>query len=197
MLKKIGVIAACALAVLAVGAVAAGAASRYLITSTHQIKPNVLSQLRSRGPSGPRGPQGAPGAAGAAGAAGGFSAANVSQVAGPVSDMCPGGDGTCEVGSSVAACPAGAVALAGGFDGDGAPPVDATIAYDKPLGASAWEIIIANDGAVETTFNTVVTCAGSGVGSLARARRTAAASLSVSQRTQLASDLADVRAEHK
>lgn len=200
MLKKIGLSAAGALAVLAVGAVAAGAASRYLITSTHQIKPNVLNQLRSHGRSGPRGPQGpqgAPGAAGAAGAAGGFSAANVSQVTGPVSDMCPGGDGACEIGSSVATCPAGAVVLAGGFDGDGAPPVDATIAYDKPLGANAWEIIIANDGSVETTFNTVVTCAGSGVGSLARARRTDATTLSTSQRAQLASDLADVRAQHK
>jgi hypothetical protein len=111
--------------------------------------------------------------------------------------MCPGGDGACEIGGSVATCPAGAVVHAGGFDGGGAPPVDATIAYDKPLGTNAWEIIMANDGSVETTFNTVVTCAGSSSGSLARARRTDAASLSASQRTQLGTDLADVGAQHK
>ncbi len=49
----------------------AAAASHYLISNIHQIKPSVVRQLHgSRGPQGHPGPQGKPGATGARGATG-------------------------------------------------------------------------------------------------------------------------------
>jgi Collagen triple helix repeat (20 copies) len=67
-----GVVAVLAL-VLAMGG-GAYAAGRYVITSTKQIKPSVLAQLKGRagspGAQGPAGPAGAQGATGAAGAKG-------------------------------------------------------------------------------------------------------------------------------
>ena len=60
-----------ALGVLIIGGATATAASHWLITSTHQIKPSVLKQLKGKaGPAGPAGVAGLPGAAGAAGPSG-------------------------------------------------------------------------------------------------------------------------------
>jgi len=187
VLKRISVIAIAAMAVLAVSGFAADAASRYLITSARQIKPSVLKQLRSQGPAG------AAGAPGAAGPAGVFSTANVTQVTGAVASMCTWGSGTCDVGSSVANCPAGSAVLGGGYDGGSDPPIDASVGYDKPIGTSAWEVIMTNDDTYgAATFNAVATCATSSGAAIAsvRAHR---AGLTAGQRAELAADLATAR----
>jgi hypothetical protein len=187
--------------VLLVGAGVATGASRYLLTSTHQIKPSVLQALRSNdrgktgargnaGPTGTRGTTGQTGQAGLAGPAGAFSTTNVTQAGGASSFMCASGSGNCDVGSSVATCPTGSVALGGGWDGESNPPVVATVAYNEPLGTDSWEVIMANNGSISANFHAVATCgAPTGTGQTP----SAAPGLTASQQHQLADDLAAAR----
>lgn len=79
------------------------AASHYVLTSTHQIKPGVLKQLK--GKPGARGPAGATGAAGLVSAVTDVNSAAVS--------MCAFGGGDCDVGEATATCPAGMQAVGG------------------------------------------------------------------------------------
>jgi hypothetical protein len=99
------------------------AANHYLITSTSQIKPNVLRQLHGkRGPIGAVGPQGAQGAIGSQGIPGAAGPTNLTYVsavgsAGPER----------QVGGSVA-CPAGQVVSGGGVYANSASPLDSVAA---------------------------------------------------------------------
>jgi hypothetical protein len=101
------------------------AAQHYIITSTKQIKPTVLHQLKgnsgptgpqgaqgAQGPQGPLGPQGPQGAAGGTGARGpaGPQSLSLTESDGSLTDLPPN-----TLTSIGVACPAGDVAIAGGW----------------------------------------------------------------------------------
>jgi hypothetical protein len=128
--RKAAVLAAVALGVLLIAA-SAGAATKYLITSTRQISPAVLKQLK-----GAQGPAGATGATGPAGATG---APGPQGPQGPVGPAGASGSGSSSLTltqssktfqipagqeyGDFAACPDGDVAVSGGWSlGD--PEVD-------------------------------------------------------------------------
>lgn len=134
------------------------AASKYLITNTHQIKPNVLRYLHGqRGPAGSAGSAGAPGAPGAAGAAGAtgaagvFSAANLSVVDGPITPVAPS-----TTGSSIAVCPAGDTVVSGGWAG---PLVTTDIGFNEPVGTTEWAVIVSNDSVISENITAIAVCA--------------------------------------
>ena len=97
------------------------AASHYLITSTSQIKPSVISKLRgNRGPQGNRGSQGVQGiqgsqgvtgATGAKGATGSSGIANITEVQGADLSLGSGYYGA----PPIASCPSGYVVVGTGF----------------------------------------------------------------------------------
>jgi hypothetical protein len=92
-------------------------------------------------------------------------------------------------------CPAGTVIVGGGWDGETAPPVAATVAFNKPLGSNAWEVILADNSfgnvGFTQTFNAVATCVGGGIQPML------AQGLTQSERDQLAHDIAAVTARAK
>jgi hypothetical protein len=140
------------------------AATHYLITSTKQIKPSVLSSLKgakgargAQGAQGPAGPAGPAGAAGAAGAAGTFSASNVTIVQGGGFALAPSASFT-----SVATCPAGDVVIGGGFEPTSTGTIDhVSVGSDAANGTSAWAVTLTNDSTTVTTpsWGAVALCA--------------------------------------
>ena len=181
------VLIAAALVALAITGGSAVAASRWVITSTHQIKPSVLQLLRgARGPAGSVGQQGVAGSQGPQGPAGGFSTANVSVIQGaPVFLCASGGAQQCNVGGGYAACPPGGVAVGGGWSG---PVVDTTTGYNYPISTdSAWEVIMSSNAAISESFTPYAVCAVGTGASIARARRGTSAA-------RVAADVAAVRA---
>ena len=143
------------------------AANHYLITSTKQIKPSVLTKLK--GANGPKGNTGATGATGAVGAAGAAGATGTQGAQGPKGDTgAAGHNGATQVAvysavSTLAAsstngataevsCPAGTVATGGGAgynaSGSGYLPRVA-LSVPLPVGTSpptGWRAIVYDDG---------------------------------------------------
>jgi hypothetical protein len=130
------------------------AASPYIITSTHQIKPNVLRALR--GERGPRGGPGQAGAQGPAGAAGTFATTDITVAAGVLQPLCAFGGGSCGIATSTAVCPGGSVAIGGGWQGD---VVDGVPAVDEGIGSNEWTVTMDNNAAVSGEFQATVECA--------------------------------------
>ena len=130
------------------------AASPYVITSTHQIKPNVLRALR--GERGARGAPGQSGAQGAPGAAGTFATTDITFAAGALQTLCAFGGGPCGIASSTAVCPSGSVAISGGWQGD---IVDGMPAVNEGVGSNEWTVTMDNNAAVAGEFQATVECA--------------------------------------
>lgn len=167
MLGRITRAAIVAMLVCALGATPAFAAghrqrrgghphARHSQTARKKKKKRRHSASSLRGPTGPQGPQGPQGPPGQQGPAG---VAHTTVVAGNSITMCPSGDGPCDVGTSVATCPSGTTVVGGGWDGESAPPVDATAGYNEPQG-NGWVVVMANNATITTTFHAVAVCAG-------------------------------------
>ena len=151
MLKRLSPATAIACVALFFSMTGAGfAANHYLITSTSQIKPNVLSKLTA----GPAGPAGTAGVAGADGAS--FTSADIGTVEGSKVVLCTSGGGSCAVGTSTAVCPAGSVVLGGGWSGN---VVEGTPATSSSLAVNSYTVTFTNGSDVAGDFTAYAQCA--------------------------------------
>ncbi len=117
------------------------AAKRYLITSTNQIKPSVLAQLRGR--PGPKGPTGA------------FNAHNLHVVAGGRVTL-----GTFtnpnDSGTAFATCPVNTSIVSGGYS---TSLVNGHITISQPYG-NGWAVTAINDDSVAMPYvQAIAVCA--------------------------------------
>jgi hypothetical protein len=143
------------------------AAHHYLITSTSQIKPNVLKKLKGNaGQNGAPGPAGAQGAQGAPGPAGPSNLSALSIVKGESKSIPME-----TVGSSTATCPAGSHAVSGG----GYTGLANLAASEMSSDHQSWFLIVDNETVISTHLEAVVHCAGAGQAVAASAPRVAAA----------------------
>jgi hypothetical protein len=179
--------AVAAVGLLALIAGGAAAASRYLITSTKQIKPGVLAQLHgARGPSGANGaaggagPQGSPGAQGNQGPAGPAGMASVQRVTSPPVAYCSASGGACSVATATASCPTGSVVVGGAAAANSTYTPISTIAS-----ATSYAAVSNDDGPFTGQLTATAICA-SGPGVQAAASDVSSASASDAARKLVA-----------
>jgi hypothetical protein len=137
------------------------AARHFLITSTRQIKPSVLRELKGvTGPSGrtgASGPQGASGAPGPPGPAGPVSLSALTIVRAPDVLVRPQTEAT-----SVASCPNGSHVLSGGAWTGVALEIYSEMSEDH----QSWIVLVFNANSpgskIETNLEAIAYCAGSG-----------------------------------
>lgn len=127
------------------------AASRYLITSTSQIKPTVLRKLRgATGPPGPAGPAGPPGPAATIYS---LSPKRLTTVNSPGVTVPPGA-----VQSATAVCPAGTRAISGGGSG-GITDINISEIQSARLG---WFIVVVNPTRINVQIHAQAECSAAG-----------------------------------
>jgi hypothetical protein len=177
------VAAACLLAVGAGWAIAASTSSTATIRACAS-KSNGALRLAARcksserrvswntvGPRGPRGATGVAGANGIDGATGPMGPAGIAligAVAGPAGAMCANGGGGCQVASSTATCPAGTVALGGGYTSDSP---DLVVPFTARTGGTTFGVIGINYDAMARSITAQAICAtGPGVSSAGAAQ---------------------------
>lgn len=130
------------------------AARHYFITSTQQIKPNVLKQLKGNsGANGAQGPAGPAGATGPAGPAGPSNLSALTSVSGPIIEVPTG-----TVEGASAFCPAGSHAIGGGGS-SGIAGIDVS---EMEANHQDWFIIIYNQTGITVKIHAEAECAGAG-----------------------------------
>lgn len=128
------------------------AAQQYIITSTKQIKPNVLRYLK--GQKGAQGLHGLPGTTGPAGITG------IQYVNGAASPYCTASGGACAVATSTVTCPSGTTIVSGGYY---ISSITAHSLADRASG-NGWTASAYNEGTIAGTVQAYAICiSGPGV----------------------------------